>query len=48
VNVNPKYVKFAVKGVLGIGVSALIGATIKQEAKIADLIDSHFASKANN
>lgn len=40
-----KIVKIVVKGALGLGVSALIGATIKTESKIGDVIDQYFASK---
>lgn len=40
-----KLAKIAVKGVLGLGISALIGATIKQETKIQDIIDGYFTPK---
>jgi hypothetical protein len=44
---HQRLVKIAVKATLGLGVSALIGATIKQETKIQDVIDNYFQSKTN-
>lgn len=40
-----KIAKIVVKGVLGLGVSALIGTTIKAETKVGDAIDAYFQSK---
>lgn len=39
---NPKLVKFVVKGALGLIVSAAIGYTIKAEKMIEKRIDDHF------
>lgn len=40
-----KIIKIVVKGALGLGVSALIGATIKTENKIGAVIDTFFENK---
>jgi hypothetical protein len=40
-----KLVKFAVKGAIGLVTSVVIGATIKQEARVTKLVEEHFATK---
>lgn len=43
--VNPAVAKFAVKGVLGLAVSAVIGVLIKLEHHADERIDEHYNSK---
>jgi len=40
-------VKTAVKLTLGLGVSAIIGSTIKAETKVQDALDAFFESRSN-
>jgi hypothetical protein len=42
---NPKVIKFAVKAVLGLAVSAAIGYAIKGEHWVGDRIDEHYDDK---
>lgn len=37
--------KFAVKGAIGLVTSVVIGATIKQEKRFSDVVETYFASK---
>lgn len=39
---NPKLLKFAVKGIVGLGFSVLIAAIIRTERSTEELIDDYF------
>lgn len=39
---NQKLLKFAVKSVIGLAFTAVVGYTIKLEHKVEDKIDEHF------
>lgn len=39
---HPRFSKFVIKAVVGIGFSAAIGVLIKCEIKVVDYIDEHF------
>ena len=40
--------KFAVKGAIGLVTSVVIGATIKQEKRFSDVVDTYFTNKTNS
>jgi len=40
-----KLAKFAVKGAIGLVTSVVIGATIKQETRVTNLVEQYFANK---
>jgi hypothetical protein len=44
---NPKLMKFLVKGAIGLAFSAAIGYTIKLEKKVEGAIDEHYENKDN-